>query len=586
VPGLEATTSNAPSEIQSLQVKIAGLEVQLGRALLRSEKLETQLRQAQAQVAWLHRNLFGPKAERVDAADLDRAWKAFREAQEAEARGVQPSSIATASSPATSTAQFLLMLGGHGAPAQAPADVQQALEAAGIVIEDPADESTDTTPPPGPKNPPKRHKHGRNKIPDTLRREKVRLEPDLGALAGGARLVETETSYRIAIRPAEVYAVEVERPRYAIDLVDGETRFEVAAPPAEMIERGLLAPSALAHVLAMKWERHVPWNRMTHFFARNGYEISKSTLAGASLRAEPLARSLVEAMLAMAKLAAPYVAIDATGARVHEKGSCTNGHTWIRLVEKVGVFVSFSAKHDAAAANAQLEGWTCPFLADGAAVFNAFERRNPKRFGCMSHCRRKFFYAIPTDPKALIGIQFVNDLFEIERGLLAASAERRLAARCVRSAPIFDGLIAWCRSILADAKVGPRSLLAKAARYTLNQERRLRRFLEDGRVPIHNNLTELQVRHFAVGRKSWIFYGSEDGAAAGSTWLTLVLSARMHGLHVETYFRDLFRLLPIWPKNRLIELAPHAWARTRATLIAKELKPEYGPITIPPRPSG
>jgi hypothetical protein len=90
---------------------------------------------------------------------------------------------------------------------------------------------------------------------------------------------------------------------------------------------------------------------------------------------------------------------------------------------------------------------------------------------------------------------------------------------------------------------------------------------------------ELQIRHFAVGRKNWLFYGSENAAAAGSTWLTLVLSARMHGLHVETYFRELFRVLPSWPQTRLLELAP------RSRIDPVQIAAEYGPLQIPPPPA-
>jgi transposase len=151
---------------------------------------------------------------------------------------------------------------------------------------------------------------------------------------------------------------------------------------------------------------------------------------------------------------------------------------------------------------------------------------------------------------------------------------------------VLENLLAWCRGLLEDSSVAPRSLLAKASRYVLNQEPRLRRFLVNGRVPIHNNLVELQMRHFAVGRKNWLFYGSEHGAEVGSTWLTLVLSARMHGLHVETYLRELFRVLPSWPKSRILELAPHAWAATRLRLDAGQLAVEYGTLVIPPRAAG
>jgi transposase len=575
-----ATAAPATTDVASLQNQVRELEASLGRAAARISKLETRFAHAQAQVAWFQRVLFGQKRERVDAKLIEKQWREYLDQQEAAARGRAPSALPEAADPM----QLLMMLGPNTPAAAQPSSAEEALARAGVTPE--ATAATET--PPSGDAPPtrRRHAHGRTKLPGTLRTEKADLDADLGEFVDDARLKDVEISYRIGVRAPEVFAIEVRRRRYAVDLANGKTRTEVAPPPAEMIERGMFAPSALAHIIAMKWERHVPYNRTAMFFAKHGYELSKSTLSGAAMRAEPLARTLVDAMIGHAKNVAPYLAIDATGAKVQGPERATNGHTWMRFVEGVGVFVSFTAKHDASTASGLLDGWTCPFLADGAAVFNDFERRGGDRFGCYSHARRKFFYAIASDPRGMVGVRLINDLFEIERAHVAGGAEKRLAARQERSAPVLENLLAWCRSLLEDSSVAPRSLLAKASRYVLNQEPRLRRFLVNGRVPIHNNLVELQMRHFAVGRKNWLFYGSEHGAEVGSTWLTLVLSARMHGLHVETYFRELFRVLPSWPKSRILELAPHAWAATRLRLDAGQLAVEYGTLVIPPRAAG
>lgn len=578
-----ATPASTTADATSLQKQVRDLEASLGRAAVRVGKLETRLAHAQAQVAWFQRVVFGQKRERVDAHRVEKQWREYLAQQEAAARGHAPSPLPDAADPM----QLLMMLGQNAASAAPPATAEDALARAGVTAD--AQPSTGTPPgdetPPGDDAPPprRRHAHGRTKLPGTLRTEPVVLDAELGEFADDAKLKDVEISYRIGVRAPEVFAYEVRRPRYAVDLASGETRSEVAPPPAEMIERGLFAPSALAHIIAMKWERHVPYNRVALFFSKHGYELSRSTLSGASMRAEPLARTLVDAMTAHAKTVAPYLAIDATGAKVLAPERATNGHTWMRYVEGVGVFVSFTVKHDAAAASGLLDGWSCPILADGAAVFNDFERRGAQRFGCYSHARRKFFYAIVNDPRALIGVRLINDLFEIERAHAADGADERLAARKERSSPVVEQLFTWCRGLVDDSSVAPRSLLAKAVRYALNQEPRLRRFLENGRVPIHNNLVELQNRHFAVGRKNWMFYGSEQGAEVGSTWLTLVLSARMHGLHVETYLRELFRVLPSWPNSRVLELAPHAWAATRERLDPQQLAADYGPLVIPPR---
>jgi hypothetical protein len=199
----------------------------------------------------------------------------------------------------------------------------------------------------------------------------------------------------------------------------------------------------------------------------------------------------------------------------------------------------------------------------------------------MAHCRRHLTYAAPTDGRALVGIKMINDLFEIERDLKGRSADEILRERSVRSRPIIDALFAWRDDLLASSSLAPRSVLGKALRYIRNQADRLTYFLHDGRIPIHNNSAELQARHFVIGRRNWIFYGSERGAEAGSIWLSLVLSARMHQLPVEPYLRDLFRVLPAWPRSRILELAPHRWRSTRQRLDPKELEQELGPITIP-----
>jgi hypothetical protein len=258
---------------------------------------------------------------------------------------------------------------------------------------------------------------------------------------------------------------------------------------------------------------------------------------------------------------------------------------WVRYIEGVCTLFNFTKTHDSATAGGLLHGWKCPTLADGANVYDAKHRETGQaRGGCWAHGRRRLVYAAPNDGRALVGIHFINQLFAIEAELLELDTEARLAARKDRSAPIIAALFEWRDRLLADSSVAPHSSLAKALRYLVNQQQRLTYFLQDGKIAIHNNRTELQIRHFAVGRKNWLSFGSEKGAEAAAIWLTLILSAKMHRLPVEPYLRDLFRVLPSWPNRRLIELAPHRWLETRARLDPVELAQELGPLTIPPAP--
>lgn len=108
------------------------------------------------------------------------------------------------------------------------------------------------------------------------------------------------------------------------------------------------------------------------------------------------------------------------------------------------------------------------------------------------------------------------------------------------------------------------------------------RFLDDGRLKLENNRSERALRQVAIGRKNWLFAGSPDHAQALANLLSLDVSATLHGLDVEAYFRDLIRVVPVWPRDRYLELCPREWAKTRARLDDAEMKPEVGKITVPP----
>ena len=129
-----------------------------------------------------------------------------------------------------------------------------------------------------------------------------------------------------------------------------------------------------------------------------------------------------------------------------------------------------------------------------------------------------------------------------------------------------------------------RGLLRSALGYCVRQKDALMRFLDDGRLEMTNNHSERQLRRVAVGRKAWLFVGSDDHGQATGNLLTLIASARLHKLDPELYLRDVFRVLPHWPRERYLELAPRYWSATRARLDPKELDQELGPLTVPEPP--
>jgi len=178
-----------------------------------------------------------------------------------------------------------------------------------------------------------------------------------------------------------------------------------------------------------------------------------------------------------------------------------------------------------------------------------------------AHCRRYFFESLSTDPeRARTALAYLQGLFQIERRIAEFSRHERSTVRNRESRPLVEGFFAWCEAqaehVLDDTPI------AKGIRYARNQRQALARFLEDGRLPLHNNVSERELRREAVGRKNWMFVGSDQGAEVNATFVSLLASCQMHGLEPWSYLRDLFCLLPRWPKRRVLELAPVSWQQT------------------------
>jgi hypothetical protein len=181
---------------------------------------------------------------------------------------------------------------------------------------------------------------------------------------------------------------------------------------------------------------------------------------------------------------------------------------------------------------------------------------------CWAHARRYFFKAMSSDPeRAKVALGHIGALFKIERSIATAPRKKRERIRHKRSKPIVERFFSWCDAEWPNLLDG--SPISDGVRYARNQRSGLGRFLDDGRLPIHNNLSELNLRRQAVGRKNWLFCGSDDGARTNAVFTSLLASCRMLGVEPWSYLRDVLCLLPSWPAHRAIELAPLHWNDTR-----------------------
>lgn len=191
-----------------------------------------------------------------------------------------------------------------------------------------------------------------------------------------------------------------------------------------------------------------------------------------------------------------------------------------------------------------------------------FSRMAPSStVACWAHARRYYHKALESDPeRSKAALAMIGALFHIERTIAGAPRKKKEAVRQQKSQPIIDRCFAWCaaqRDLVLDE-----SPISRAVNYALNQRDALRRFLDFGRLPMHNNISELNLRREVLGRRIWLFIGSDDGAQPNTVLVSLLASCALHGIEPLGYLRDLFILLPSWPPSRVLELAPAYWKQT------------------------
>jgi hypothetical protein len=248
---------------------------------------------------------------------------------------------------------------------------------------------------------------------------------------------------------------------------------------------------------------------------------------------------------------------------VQHAEKCRTGHFWVLVAPGRHVLFEYTPEHSSDAVDDVLAGFEGYLVADAHAVYDhLYKTGDVVEVNCWAHCRRYFFKALGSDPeRAKVALGLIGALFRIERTLADSPRKKKQRIREKRSGPIVDSFFSWCdaeaASVLDDTPI------ADGIRYARNQRQGLSRFLEDGRLPIHNNMSELQLRREAVGRKNWLFVGSDDGGAVNAIFTSLLASCGLHGIEPWAYMRDILCMLPSWPEHRLLDLAPVEWTKTR-----------------------
>jgi transposase len=471
------------------------------------------------------------------------------------------------------------------------------LDALSAKLDEPA--PAPPTPPAGPRQP-----RGRRELRDAnLPEERVEItDPAFEAqvAAGTAERMGFEESSKLAWQRGGLRRLVIARVKYRVaGLVPEATVLATAPTPPETLARSLAAPSLLARIVVDKYLDGLPLHRQEDRFARDGVRLDRGTMCrwledlGATAGA-----TVIQAARAEALATAFCIATDATGVLVQPERSqqtrqpCRRGHFLVQIADRDHVFFEYLPRETSAAVGELFKGFNGYVQADAKSVYDALFRPPdgdgdatgppPTEVGCWSHARRKFWEAaVAKSAVAREGLARIGRLFALERELRGRPAVDVKAMRAAVARPHLDAFFAWATAE-HQAVAGERGLLRTALGYVLRQEAALRRYLDDGRLVIDNNRSERELRRVAVGRKAWLFVGSDDHAESAAHLFSLIASARLHDLDPEAYLRDLFRVLAAWPRDRYLELSPRYWAATRARLDAAELAREVGPLTIPP----
>lgn len=418
--------------------------------------------------------------------------------------------------------------------------------------------------------------HGRQRLPQHLERRQVVYElPDSDHQCPTCQAALTrigdETSERLEYVPASLVVLEERCAKYACP--KGCT-VRTAEKPMQPIEKGLPGPGLLAHVAVSKYADHLPLYRQTQIFARQGVTLSRQTLCDWMGRAATLVAPLVDLMQQRALQSkalqtddTPVAVLDPTLPRTK------TGRIWTYVGDQAHPYTVYDYTPDRSRAGPDhfLQAFSGYLQADAYAGYDALYR-DPARaiteVACWAHTRRKFFEAQDADPmRAMILLAYIRLLYAVEREARdrALDADGRRTLRQDRSVPILTDIAAYLRR--EQPHVLPKSPIGEAIGYALNNWAALVRYTEDGDLAIDNNAAERSLRGVAVGRKNWMFFGSDTGGRTAALLTSVITTCKR--LHVDpfAYLRDVFDRISAHPASRLAELLPDRWqaARTATT---------------------
>lgn len=445
-----------------------------------------------------------------------------------------------------------------------------------------------------------------------LPEERIEItDPYLEKLVAEGKVVRHgfEDSYKLAHKRGGKYRLVVARARYKTVDAAGDTDVITTSMPEQMLAAtAMAAPSLAAHVIMENIGKGMPLFRIEDTFGREGIAIDRGTLSRwKKLIGDVLGQTVVKAMTEHALATAFCISTDATGVCVQpiysqEQGrqACKKAHFLVQIADADHIFFEYLERETSAKVSKAFFGFDGYVQADAKNVFDVLfcdaeevRRNHPDiepdgctraEVGCWYHLRRRFWEAaVAKDGVAREGLARIGRIFELDASWQKKPPAEIKRRRQQHLRPHVDDFFAWVEQHYPLVQ-GQRGYLRTALGYARNQRDALARFLDDGRLVMDNSRAERAIKAVALGRKAWLFCGSDDHAKSTAALFSIIASARLHQIEPEEYLRCLIRLVPLWPKDRMLELAPLLWARTRERLDPKALAAELGPIAIPSEP--
>src|SRR5882762_2586315 len=415
---------------------------------------------------------------------------------------------------------------------------------------------------PTPKEPPGRP--ARRPLPAELPREEVLHEnpcacPDCG---GKLRPLGEDVSEMLEYVPSHFKVIRHVRPKLSCASCQ---RIVQPLAPSRPIERGIAGPGLIAHVLVSKYCDHLPLYRQSQIYAREGIELDRSTLAdwvgGASALLEPLVGAIGRYALGTYKVHADDTPVPVL---FPGRGTTKQGRLWTYVrddrpagsAEPPAVFFRYSPDRKGERPRAHLASFVGVLQADAYAGFDRLYGERIQEAACWAHVRRKFYdiHVAHTSPIAAEALERIGRLYGIEAEIRGRPSDERRQVRQTRAGPELEALNAWLHATVT--MLSKKSELAVAIRYALSLWTALTRYRDDGRLEIDNNAAERALRAVALGRKNYLFAGSDDGGERAAAIYSLLGSAKLNDLNPESYLRYVLERIADHPINQIEELLP------------------------------